>query len=221
MDSTNPYLKVPEAVQADSAVQVATADSSKYSFKWYDVHAGIFILLWIIALTANLPFYNLKWNTLSPRYVLHKVPVHRHRDPLRMIVNGAHLPNKLKIAMDTDLKDFNLKSKKQVREYIETLNHPLGSQAFGHGCRRPEKLSAAIARYLNDPKKGISVPLRCYLRSAFPMLVHEERAGPCLVCILYSVICLRCNGVIVPTQNPALSNHRYSDRPMFRSVSRS
>ena len=64
------------------------------------------------------------------------------------------------------------------------------------------KLSAAIVRYLNDPKKGISVPLRCYLRSAFPMLVHEERAGPCLV----------------PTQNPALSKHRYRDRPMFRSV---
>ena len=33
----------------------------------------------------------------------------------------------------------------------------------------------------NDPKKGISVPLLCYLRSAFPMLVQEERAGPCLV----------------------------------------
>jgi len=26
-------------------------------------------------------------------------------------------------------------------------------------------------------KKGTSVPLRCYLRSAFPMLVHEERAA--------------------------------------------
>ena len=59
-----------------------------------------------------------------------------------------------------------------------------------------------IARYLNDPKKGISVPLGCYLRSAFPMLEHEERAGPGLV----------------PTQNPALSNHRCIDRPMFRSV---
>jgi hypothetical protein len=70
---------------------------------------------------------------------------------------------------------------------------------MGATARRAE---AAISRYLNDPKKGISVPLRCYLRSAFPMLVHEERAGPCLV----------------PTQNPALSNHRYSDRPIFRSV---
>ena len=90
-----------------------------YDFKWYNVHGCIFIFLWIVALTANLPFYNLEWHTLSTRYLLHKVPVHRHRDPLRMIVNGAHLPKTLKIAMETDLKDFNLKSKKQVREYIE------------------------------------------------------------------------------------------------------
>ena len=51
-------------------------------------------------------------------YVQHKVPVHRHRDPLRMIVNSAHLPSKFKIAVSADLiEDF--KSKKQVREYIE------------------------------------------------------------------------------------------------------
>ena len=130
-----------------SQVAVATADSRQWwqRVQSYDVQGVLFLVFWIAALSANLPFYSLQWNTLSTQYVQHKVPVHRHRDPLRMIVNGAHLPNKLKIAMDTDLKDFNLKSKKQVREYIETLNHPLGSQAFGHGCRRPEKLSAAIA----------------------------------------------------------------------------
>ena len=71
---------------------------------------------------------------------------------------------------------------------------------LGDATGVPQRADRQISE--NDPKKGISAPLRCYLRSAFPMLVHEERAGPCLV----------------PTQNPALSNHRYRDRPMFRSV---
>ena len=30
----------------------------------------------------------------------------------------------------------------------------------------------------HDPKKGISVPLRCYLRSVFPMLVHVTPFSP-------------------------------------------
>ena len=88
------------------------------SVQSFDVQAVLFLVLWIFALSANHPFYSLEWKTLSTQYVQHKVPVHRHRDPLRMIVNSAHLPSKFKIAVSADLiEDF--KSKKLVREYIE------------------------------------------------------------------------------------------------------
>ena len=45
------------------------------------------------------------------------VPVHRHRDPLRVNVKRANIPDRLKIASQTKLNKFT--STKQVRDYIE------------------------------------------------------------------------------------------------------
>jgi hypothetical protein len=119
-----PRQSAPDA-QASAQPAVATADSRQWwQQKSYDVHGVLFLAFWVAAVSANLPFYSLEWHTLSTKYVQHKVPVHRHRDPLRMIVNSAHLPSKFKIALPEDLKE-DFKSKKQVREYIEdhVLSH--------------------------------------------------------------------------------------------------
>jgi hypothetical protein len=73
--------------------------------------------LWFVAFTGNLPFYDLEWKTLDPNFVRRIVPVHRHRDPLRVNVKRANIPDRLKIASQTKLNKFT--STKQVRDYIE------------------------------------------------------------------------------------------------------
>ena len=150
-------LSMDDQTQAEQASKQAASRQWCASVQSYDVHAVLFLVLWIFALSANHPFYSLEWKTLSTRYVQYKVPVHRHRDPLRMIVNSAHLPSKFKIAVSTDLTE-DFKSKKQVREYIE--DHVLSHSAVGDKDAQQHYGSLAIQEF--SPLQVTMFLMGCY-----------------------------------------------------------
>ncbi len=94
------------------------------NFSRADVAGITFASLWVLAAIGNMPWYSLHWHTLSPKYLQYYVPVHRHRDPLRMIVDSSHLPSILKVASAKDLA-------KNLLEFIQRNKRNLPG-AFAH-----------------------------------------------------------------------------------------
>jgi hypothetical protein len=84
---------------------------------WWTAHGICVLLLWGIAFTGKFPWYNLDWKTLNPLFVRHRVPVHRHRDPLRMNVQRPNIPVRLQLGDKSRLELFT--STKRVKDYIE------------------------------------------------------------------------------------------------------